>query len=135
MTTGNVVRAWVAAFNAGDIDRLTGLYAEEAVNHQVVYAPLAGRAAIRAMFEMEFARATMLCIVEALHEAGDWAILEWSDPLGVRGCGCFEVRDGLIVRQRGYFDRMAFYAAQGIGFAEAERTERAALGLERGETS
>jgi limonene-1,2-epoxide hydrolase len=118
-----VVEAWLAAFNAGDIEALAALYAEDAINHQVTYAPLHGRAAIRAMFDMEFARATMVCIPEAIFEAGDWAILEWSDPLGVRGCGFFEVRDGRIVRQRGYFDRLAFYAAQGIDIATAAQTE------------
>ena len=32
------------------------------------------------------------------------AALEWTDPDGFRGCGFFQVRDGLIVHQRGYWD-------------------------------
>jgi limonene-1,2-epoxide hydrolase len=118
-----VVEAWVAAFNAGDLAGLAALYAEDAINHQVAYWPLSGRAAIMAMLRMDFARATMVCVPEALYEDGDWAILEWSDPLGVRGCGFFRVVNGRIVVQRGYFDRLAFYAAQGIGLAEAARAE------------
>jgi hypothetical protein len=35
---------------------------------------------------------------------GDWAALEWIDPDGLRGCGFFHVRGGLIVQQRGYWD-------------------------------
>jgi limonene-1,2-epoxide hydrolase len=118
-----VVEAWVAAFNAGDLTALAALYAEDAINHQVAYGPLLGREAIMAMLRMEFARATMVCVPEALYEDGDWAILEWSDPLGVRGCGFFRVVDGRIVLQRGYFDRLAFYGAQGIGLEDAARAE------------
>lgn len=67
-----------------------------------------GRAAIKAMFEREFAAADMHCIPEVIHEAGDVAILEWRDPLGLRGCGFFTVKDGLIQFQRGYWDKLSF---------------------------
>jgi limonene-1,2-epoxide hydrolase len=123
MTPRAVVEAWVAAFNAGDLAAVAALYADDAVNHQVAYGPLAGREAIMAMLRMDFARATMVCVPEALYEDGEWAILEWSDPLGLRGCGFFRVVAGQIVLQRGYFDRLAFYAAQGIDIAEAARAE------------
>lgn len=109
-----IVERWVEAFNAADLDGLIALYAEDAVNHQVVFEPIHGRAAIRAMFEREFASADMTCIVEAIHEAGDVAALEWRDPLGLRGCGFFTVRDGLIVFQRGYWDRLAFLKMHGL---------------------
>ena len=45
-------------------------------------------------------------IVEAWVEA--WAILEWRDPLGLRGCGFFHVRSSLIQFQRGYWDKLSF---------------------------
>ena len=32
---------------------------------------------------------------------GEWAIMEWKDPLGLRGCGFFHFKDDLIVYQRG----------------------------------
>ncbi len=41
------------------------------------------------MFTDEFAIADMTCIVEHIFEDGQWAILEWKDPLGLRGCGFF----------------------------------------------
>ncbi|MAK64305.1 MAG: steroid delta-isomerase [Maricaulis sp.] len=109
-----VVRSWVDAFNAADVDALAVLYHADAVNHQVAYAPLEGRENIRRLFETEFARATMVCHVENLFEDGEWAMLEWSDPAGLRGCGFFHVQDGLIRLQRGYFDRLTFYKAQDI---------------------
>lgn len=108
MTPRDVVETWVVRFNAGDADGLAALYAPDAVNHQVVQEPVVGRAAIREMFAREFATAEMVCIVEATHEAGEVAALEWRDPLGLRGCGFFTVRDGLIVFQRGYWDRLSF---------------------------
>lgn len=114
MSPGQLVREWVARFNAGDVEGLAALYAEDAINHQVVMEPLHGRAAIRHLFEVEFGRATMTCLVENLFEDGDWAILEWRDPAGLRGCGFFQVRDDRIVFQRGYFDQLSFFRQQGI---------------------
>jgi limonene-1,2-epoxide hydrolase len=113
----DVVQAWVAAFNAADSDALAALYSDDAVNHQVVRAPIRGRAAIREQFESEFAAADMTCIVENLFEDGDWAILEWRDPQGLRGCGFFEVVDGRIRFQRGYWDQMTFDRQQGLPFS------------------
>jgi limonene-1,2-epoxide hydrolase len=114
MTPKQLVERWIERFNAGDIEGLAELYADDAVNHQVVMAPLQGRSAIRRMFEIEFARAEMVCVRENLFECGEWAILEWSDPLGLRGCGFFQVRDGRIVFQRGYFDQLSFFRIQGL---------------------
>ena len=108
MQPGDVVRNWVEAFNAGDVGRLTALYAEDAVNHQVANSPVHGRAAITAMFTAEFAQADMRCIVENIFEDGEWAILEWRDPLGLRGCGFFHVQNGQIRLQRGYWDKLSF---------------------------
>ncbi len=110
----DVVRAWVEAFNRADVVALAGLYADDAVNHQVVFEPVKGRAAIKEMFEREFARATMTCIVEHLFEDGEWAILEWRDPKGLRGCGFFHVLDGHIRFQRGYWDQLSFMRQQGL---------------------
>lgn len=114
-TPSAVVRTWIERFNAGDVDGLAALYAEDAVNDQVVFdEPLRGREAIRRLFETEFARAKMTCIEEALFETGDTAILQWRDPNGLRGCGFFQVIDGEIVHQRGYFDQLSFFEAQGL---------------------
>ncbi|MGE0746234.1 MAG: nuclear transport factor 2 family protein [Rhodospirillales bacterium] len=112
MRPKEVVRAWVAAFNRGDAAALAALYHEDATNHQVALEPVHGRAAIADMFRREFAAAAMTCIVENLFEDGDWAILEWRDPNGLRGCGFFQVRDGRIAFQRGYWDRMSFERLQ-----------------------
>ena len=114
LSPSSLVSAWVAAFNRQDVDALAEMYAEEAVNHQVAEAPVAGREAIRAMFAAGFAAADMVCLVENLFEDGEWAILEWRDPLGLRGCGFFHVVDGRIVFQRGYWDKLTFLRQHGL---------------------
>ncbi|GHF25803.1 hypothetical protein GCM10017044_20790 [Kordiimonas sediminis] len=105
---------WVAAFNAGDANRITDFYADHAVNHQVMFAPVVGKQNIRAMFAKEFEAYEMVCEIENIFEDGDWGILEWRDPLGLRGCGFFQFKDGLIIHQRGYWDRQSFSEAQTI---------------------
>ena len=112
MTPGDLVRAWVDAFNRADPDALAGFYAEDAINHQVAETPVHGRAAIKEMFAAGFASATMVCLVENIFEDGEWAILEWRDPLGLRGCGFFHVINGTIVFQRGYWDKLTFLRLQ-----------------------
>jgi hypothetical protein len=114
MTPKALVQTWVELFNQGNIEGLVNLYAPSAINHQVVTEPLRGRSEIRRMFEIEFGRAKMTCIVENLFGDGDWAILEWRDPNGLRGCGFFHVLNDQIVFQRGYFDQLSFFRSQGI---------------------
>lgn len=99
---------WVEHFNNADVESLINLYADDAVNHQVANEPVEGKAAIKEMFEKEFAQTEMTCIVENMFEDGEWAIMEWKDPLGLRGCGFFQVKEGKIVFQRGYWDKLSF---------------------------
>lgn len=103
-----VVNKWVDAFNAADVSSLIALYHENAVNHQVANTPVEGIKAIEAMFTQEFNTAKMVTIVENVFEDGQCAILEWKDPLGMRGCGFFHVVNGKILFQRGYWDKLTF---------------------------
>jgi limonene-1,2-epoxide hydrolase len=118
LAPSEVVRRWVEAFNREDVGALASMYAEDAVNHQVAEAPVEGREAIRRMFAEGFAAARMVCIVENVFEDGEWAILEWRDPLGLRGCGFFHVVNGEIVFQRGYWDKLSFLRAHGLPLPE-----------------
>ena len=114
MQPKELVSTWVAAFNRKDVEALAEMYEAGAVNHQVAERPVEGREAIRRMFAEGFAIAEMVCIVENLFEDGDWAILEWRDPLGLRGCGFFHVVDGRIRFQRGYWDKLSFLRQHGL---------------------
>lgn len=108
MTPKEILLQWITAFNKADAAAISSLYAEEAINHQVANEPVIGKAAIKQMFETEFAHAEMVCIPENIFEDGDWAILEWKDPKGLRGCGFFQIKNDQIVFQRGYWDKLSF---------------------------
>lgn len=56
----------------------------------------------------------MICIEEHIYECGDTAILQWRNPLGLRACGFFQVKDDQIVRQKDYFDQLSFFKVQGL---------------------
>lgn len=112
-TPKHILLQWIAAFNNADIDGLSSLYAEFATNHQVANQPVVGKKAIRAMFEQEFAGGGMVCIPDNIFTDGEWAILEWYDPKGLRGCGFFHIVDGKIVFQRGYWDKLSFQRLHG----------------------
>ena len=66
------------------------------------------------MFAREFAAASMTCLVENIFEDGEWVIMEWQDPLGLRGCGFFQVKNDKIVFQRGYWDKLSFLKMHGL---------------------
>ena len=65
-TPKSIVQAWVDAFNNGDAEELSSFYAPDAVNHQVAEGEVRGQAAIRQMFEKEFAKQ----VVKAAKKAG-----------------------------------------------------------------
>lgn len=116
MKPGDVVEKWLNAFNSADTETLQSLYAKTAVNHQMPNEPIVGQEAIGKMFRNEFAIAPeMHCIPVQIIEEGSWAVLEWTDPKGFKGCGFFEVNDGLIQTQRGYWDRLTFNQLYNIG--------------------
>jgi hypothetical protein len=108
MTAKQLVIKWVEVFNTADAAALSELYHDDAINHQVNSNPVEGKDAIYKMFATEFANANMVCQPENIFEDGEWAILEWKDPLGLRGCGFFHVIDGKIKFQRGYWDKLSF---------------------------
>lgn len=108
MKPKELINKWVEIFNKGNADELAELYWEDAINHQVANDPVIGKESIREMFRREFAQADMVCIIENIFEDGQWAILEWKDPLGLRGCGFFHIVNEKIITQRGYWDKLSF---------------------------
>ena len=108
MKPKELIKNWVIAFNKADSIALSEFYHEDAINHQVANEPVVGKKAIRKMFDDEFSKATMVCIVENIFEDGNWGMLEWKDPKGLRGCGFFQIENGKIIFQRGYWDKLSF---------------------------
>jgi steroid delta-isomerase-like uncharacterized protein len=137
-TPRETVLAWAAAFDARDAEAAASLYHPDAVNTQFGDGvATVGREAILADLRAFFAAfPDSYTHVEAVHEAGEWAMVEWSGgatwlgpfagraPTGrrftLRGCGFFHVIDGLIRTQRGYhntghwFDQIGFSAGEGL---------------------
>ena len=103
-----LIKDWVKVFNSGNAKKISEFYHDDAINHQVANDPIIGKAAILEMFENEFNQAEMNCIIENVFEDKDWVILEWKDPLGLRGCGFFHIVDHKIKLQRGYWDKLSF---------------------------
>jgi hypothetical protein len=108
MSPKEVLKKWIDAFNKADVTALVDLYHDDAINHQVANDPIEGKAAIKKMFEIEFANATMVCAPENIFEDGEWVIMEWKDPQGLRGCGFFHIVNDKIKFQRGYWDKLSF---------------------------
>ena len=116
MKPKNVLQKWIEAFNNADVEAIVNLYDDDAVNHQVANAPVQGKKAIKEMFQSEFNAAKMVCIVESIFEDGDWVIMEWRDPLGLRGCGFFQIINDRIMFQRGYWDKLSFLKQYNLPF-------------------
>ncbi|MBI9060022.1 MAG: nuclear transport factor 2 family protein [Labilibaculum sp.] len=108
MKNKELIQNWVKLFNENNADLIAEMYSDDAINHQVANEPIEGKTAIKQMFEKEFSEADMTCIIENIFEDGQWGILEWKDPLGLRGCGFFQIKEGKIVFQRGYWDKLSF---------------------------
>jgi limonene-1,2-epoxide hydrolase len=108
MTPKEVLEKWIDAFNEVDLDAIAELYDTNATNHQVANEPIIGKSAIKEMFAKEFQTAEMTCIPENIFQDGEWAILEWKDPNGLRGCGFFKIKNEKIIFQRGYWDKLSF---------------------------
>lgn len=104
VSTRHTIEQWVELFNAGDAERISALYREDAVNHQIPLEPVVGRGAIERFHRDTFASGPLTCTPINLVVDGDWGALEWVDPDGFRGCGFFQVQAGQIVHQRGYWD-------------------------------
>lgn len=117
MTPKQILEQWIEAFNRANAEAIANLYADDAINHQVANEPIVGKEAIKQMFATEFANAEMVCIPENIFQDGDWAILEWKDPKGLRGCGFFHIKDNKIIFQRGYWDKLSFYKLHNIPLA------------------
>jgi limonene-1,2-epoxide hydrolase len=113
MNPSEVVREWVRRFNNQDAAAISELYTKDCINHQIPTGEFKGREKICQMFSDEFSRFHMVCVIENLFEDGEWAILEWKDPKGLRGCGFFQIQHDKIVFQRGYWDKLSFMKEQG----------------------
>lgn len=127
MNTRELIEKWIAAFQSCDADAVIACYADDAVNHQVAAGePARGKEQIAADTRAFFAAfPDAWSRVENIIVDGDRAAWEWIGggtftgefnglaPTGksfeMHGCGFFTFRDGLIVLQRGYWDKESWF--------------------------
>lgn len=132
MEPKQLLQNWIDAFQRWDLDAVVACYAEDAVNFQVVAGePAVGIEQIRkdtAEFFQGFPDAWSR--VDNLMSDGDWAAWEWlgggtftgefygNEPTGksfeIRGCGFFNISNGKIVYQRGYWDKLSWFKQVGL---------------------
>jgi limonene-1,2-epoxide hydrolase len=112
-----IVRDFVAAFNANDVERIMGFFAEDAVYHNIPVAPVKGTAAIRAVIQSFAGMASRIdWIVHQLAETREGVVLtERTDRFLIKDkwvelpvMGTFELKDGRITAWRDYFDMKQF---------------------------
>jgi len=115
MTYVSVIERWVEQFNRGSAAGCVALSAQDASLHVSFAPPVEGQAAIQGMFEAYFAAAPLHCLVKRLYAAdGGHVVLEWQDKVGLLGVNIYEIADGLILRQRNYFDQLSFLRLNGL---------------------
>ena len=132
MEPKQLLQKWIDAFQRWDTDAVVACYADDAVNFQIAAGePAVGIEQIRldtAEFFQGFPDAWSR--VDNLMSDGDWAAWEWlgggtftgefygNQPTGktfeIRGCGFFNFRDGKIVYQRGYWDKLSWFKQIGL---------------------
>lgn len=72
MTTRDTIEKWVQRFNAADVEGISALYADDAVNHQIALEPVVGRAAIEEFHRETFAGGPLTCTAINLVVDGEW---------------------------------------------------------------
>ena len=129
ISPGDVIKTWERYFNERDAERLADLYHPEATNLQIAVGHvLEGRAAILDDFRQFFANIpdNTTHILNVI-ESNDWISIEWEGggtfaPTGqaftFRGAGFFQIHDGLIKVQRGYWDMLDWCRVTGLPISE-----------------
>jgi limonene-1,2-epoxide hydrolase len=111
-TPVEAVQEFCAAFAAKDVDTIASLLADDVVYHNVGMAPAIGKEASLAMIQgfLDMAE-KMDFTIHRIAANGDTVLTERTDTFTINGAqapipvmGTFDLRDGLIVAWRDYFD-------------------------------
>lgn len=117
MTNTDRVMAFIAAWEARDVERILARLAPDAVYHNIPMQPLKGRDAVRSFIAPFLAGATRVeWTVHAIAENSAGTVLTERTDVFVMGpktislpvMGAFELKDGLISAWRDYFDLADF---------------------------
>ena len=127
-----LILRWIEAFQSCDAEAVAEFYSDDAVNFQVAMEqPAIGKEQIK-LDTIEFFKGfpDAWSKVENIIADGDWAAWEWvgggtfsgefygSQPTGksfeIRGCGFLQFKNGKIICQRGYWDKLSWFSQVGI---------------------
>ena len=107
----DVVRSFIAAWNANDLPGIVGHLHPDVIYHNIPVAPIHGRAAVKAYLDSKGGFDWVNWKLLAIAESGNKVLTERVDDFGVSGAnislpvmGTFEIEDGLIRAWRDYFD-------------------------------
>ena len=107
----DVVRSFIAAWNANDLERIVAHLHPEVIYHNIPVAPIHGRAAVRAYLGSKGGFDWVNWKLLAIAETGNTVLTEPVDDFGVSGAsislpvmGTFETEGELIRAWRDYFD-------------------------------
>lgn len=127
-----VALKWVAAYNSHNADDAAALYDVNVTNVQMPYGkPVQGREAMHATYVKVFQAFPDIHVqVENLVENDQWVAVEWmfsgtmkgefaghppnNSHFTIRGCELFQVMDGKIHVQRGYWDKATMFSQLNI---------------------
>lgn len=114
----DVVRSFIAAWNANDLPGVVAHLHPDIVYHNVPVDPIHGREAVRAYLFGKGCFDWVHWKLLAIAETGQKVLTERIDAFGIGGrdvtlplMGIFEIEDGLIRAWRDYFD-LAMYRRQ-----------------------
>ena len=121
MTPEATIRAFIAAWNANDIERIVAALDENVHYHNIPLEPIHGREAVRAYLTAQAKFDWVDWKLLSIAASGNTVLTERIDEFGLGGVhvklplmGAFEVHDGLITAWRDYFD-LAMYLRQREG--------------------
>ncbi len=118
LTPIEVVRRFIAAWNANDLERVLGYLHMDVHYHNVPLEPIYGREAVRAYLASKGGFDWVDWKLLAIAASGNQVLTERRDDFGIGGrnvslplMGIFEIEGGLIRAWRDYFD-LATYRRQ-----------------------
>jgi len=120
VTNLEIVRAYIAAFEARDMNRIVAMTAPDIIYHNIPMEVVRGREAFEKLQASFIGRSIevrweILNIAQAddgavLTERVDHFLMPKDRRISVRVMGIFELSEGLVARWRDYFDLAEFNA-------------------------
>jgi limonene-1,2-epoxide hydrolase len=111
MNPVETVRAFIAAWNANDMDKVVSFFTEDVFYHNIPVEPIRGKSAVEQYLKSAGPWDKVDWKLLAIAASGSTVLTERIDEFVIRGrsvslplMGAFEIEDGRIKAWRDYFD-------------------------------